>query len=128
MASDEDIIVSCTNADCLLRLRTTPVDLAPVMDLYPGRSIPTHVEALATHAAVPCPACENEGRDGTLVYISNWVSEDVSVLDARSHDLVRRVKVGAIMDRPVWGALISMRCSNRMSRAYSDHAPNAPEG
>lgn len=73
MASDEDIIVSCTNADCLLRLRTTPVDLATFMDLYPGRSIPTHVEALATHAAVPCPACESEGRDGTLVYIDDYL-------------------------------------------------------
>ena len=34
--------------------------------------------------------------DGTKVYISNWVSEDVTVLDARSHNLIRRVKVGAI--------------------------------
>ena len=62
-----------------------------------------HAFDLATHAwkaSFPSggsyPKVIAPSPDGTLVYISNWVSEDVSVLDARSHDLVRRVKVGAI--------------------------------
>lgn len=73
MASDADIIVSCTNADCPLRLRATPVDLAWLRDLYPGHVIPTIDEALATKPIVPCPACEEEGRGGTLVYLEDYL-------------------------------------------------------
>lgn len=36
MAADEDTIVSCTNAECLLRLRAAPIDLAAFRNLYPG--------------------------------------------------------------------------------------------
>jgi len=62
-----------------------------------------HAFDLATHAwkaGFPSggsyPKVIAPSPDGTKVYISNWVSEDVTVLDARSHELIRRVKVGAI--------------------------------
>lgn len=43
-----------------------------------------------SYPKVLCPSV-----DGSLVFVSNWVSEDISVLEAGSHRLLRRIRTGA---------------------------------
>ncbi len=44
-----------------------------------------------SYPKVLCPSV-----DGSLVFVSNWVSEDICVLEAASHRLLRRIRTGSI--------------------------------
>ncbi|MCY1013611.1 hypothetical protein OV079_50410 [Nannocystis pusilla] len=71
MPTDADILVTCTHAECSLKVRVPLLDLATLKLLYEQDAIPSHDAAEADKAAVPCPACLRNGRDGLLVYLTD---------------------------------------------------------
>jgi hypothetical protein len=71
MASDAEILVTCTDADCSLKVRSPLLDLATLILLYEDDEIPGYEDAKANKRAVPCPACARAGREGILVYLDD---------------------------------------------------------
>lgn len=83
MPSDDQILVTCTNGECPVRIRVPLLDLQTFILIHHERGIPTHEQAQASKSEVPCPACEVEGREGTLVYLDDHLrksSPEVDVL------------------------------------------------
>lgn len=71
MPTDTELLVTCTHADCPLKLRSPLLDLTSVILLYPEDQIPGYEAAQANKSAVPCPACKRAGREGLLVYLDD---------------------------------------------------------
>lgn len=71
MATDAEILVTCTHAECALKLRSPLLDLATLILLYPDDAIPSYEAAKADKSVVRCPACARAGRDGALIYIDD---------------------------------------------------------
>ncbi|MCY0989236.1 hypothetical protein OV203_19010 [Nannocystis sp. ILAH1] len=75
MATDAEILVTCTHAECALKVRSPLLDLATVILLYPDDGIPGYEAARADKRVVQCPACTRAGRDGMLIYVNDHLRQ-----------------------------------------------------
>lgn len=82
MPSDDQILVTCTNGECPVRMRAPLLDLQTFILIHPDREIPTFTEAEASKSTVPCPACEAAEREGILVYLDDHLLESPPDKDA----------------------------------------------
>lgn len=112
MTDNAQILVTCTDAACALKIRVPLLDLAKLIELYPDDEILGFDVAQAIEAAVRCPACTRAGRAGTLVYMSDHLREsppDLNVAVPVVFDFVASLWKRAVEKRSVIGKVAEYR-------------------